>query len=381
MKNCFRAPRIFLPRSGFEKWAVPAPDSHPRSRDFWERVAREVGSAPSSLFCILPDVYRGEPEDDPDAAASSIVSALTEEKLERIGRGFMLTERKLKNGRVRTGIVLALDMETFSFERGELTPARATEGPSPRVKDLLALRRKALLEFPHTLLLYSDKKNEVIRELNAMDLEIMYDFPLMADGGNLRGSFVPEEYAYDVASWLTTRGIPRYAVADGHDELIAAKMYWEELKPTLKGVELKNHPARYALAECINLFDPAVELLPLHRVISDTDEAAFIDYFMKNIKCKREGNVLYPNLPAGMEGAEKADAVISAYLRANGGRVRYSEPAELSRKQEGVVVLLKNMEKGDLFYDLKGGNLMHRVFTVGEENKRYCLEGREISYD
>ena len=87
------------------------------------------------------------------------------------------------------------------------------------------------------------------------------------------------------------------------------------------------------------------------------------------------------SIPTFPQGAEKADTVISAYLRANGGRVRYVEPAELSQNREGVAVLLKNMEKGDLFYDLKGGNLMHRVFTVGEENKRYCLEGREISYD
>ncbi len=381
MKNCFRAPRVFLPRGGFEKWAVPAADSHPGSGDFWERVAKEAGNAPSSLFCILPDVCRGGPEDDPDRVAASIAGALTEEKLERIGRGFMLTERKLKNGRVRTGIVLALDLETFSFERGEITPARATEGPSPRAAELLALRRKTLLEFPHTLLFYADKKNQLIRDLNELDLEILYDFPLMMDGGNIRGSFIPEEYAYEVAARLNGRGEPRYAVADGHDELIAAKMYWEELKPSLKGAEFKNHPARFALAECINLYDPAVELLPLHRVISDTDEEAFIDFFMKNIKCKREGNFLYPNLPAGMEGAEKADAAISSYLRANGGTVRYAEPAALSGIREGVAVVLKTMEKEDLFYDLKSGNTMHKVFTVGEENKRYCLEGREISYD
>ncbi len=377
MKNCFRAPRIFLPRGGFEKWAVPAADSHP-DRDFWERVARNVGSAPSSLNCILPDVYSEEEDGSIEGVTAAITAALTEEKLERIGRGFVLTERNLKGG-VRTGIVAALDLEEFSFARGEVSPARATEGPSPRVKALLELRRKALLEFPHTLLIYRDKKCRLIRDLNGLDLEILYDFPLMEEGGNIRGSFIPEEYAYDVAAEMTSRGEPAFAVADGHDELIAAKMYWEEIKPKLKGAELRNHPARYALVECINLYDPAVELFPVHRVVTETDGEAFCDYFSKKVKCTRRGNTL--TLAASdANGVRAADEVISAYLRAAGGRVEYTN-APFSRGEEGTAVLLRPMEKEDLFYELKGGELLPKMFTVGEENKRYCLEGREISYD
>lgn len=382
MRNCFRAPRLFLPRGGFEKWAVPAADSHPDDGKFWERVARKVGSAPSSLSCILPDVHREENEEKTaQAAVSAMHRYLTYEKFDRVGRGFILTERKLKSGLVRTGIVAALDLEHYSYARGEISYARATEAPSPRVKQLLALRRKALLEFPHTLLFYKDKNCDLIDGLNGFDLEILYNFSLMEEGGSIRGSYIPEEYTREIAGEMFSRGEPSFAVADGHDELAAAKMYWEEIKPTLHGNELKNHPARFALVECINLYDPSVQLLPVHRLVSGEDIEAFADYFSKNIRCKRVGNLLYPDRPADAENVQRADEIIAAYLHANGGSVKYMENAA-SLSEEGIGVVFKAMKKDDLFYGLKSGQLMPpHTFTVGEENKRYSLEGREISYD
>ncbi len=382
MKNYFRAPRLFLPRGGFEKWAVPAADSHSRDRDFWERVARNVGNAPSSLRCILPELYVKDGEDVIENAAASIADALAEEKLERVGRGFILTRRTLKNGAVRMGIVAALDLEYYSFERGEITPVRATEAPSHRTDVLQKFRSKTLIEFPHCMLFYKDKKNRLKKMMEGADLETLYDFPLMEEGGNLKGSYIPADCAPEIAAEMASRGEPCFAVADGHDELAAAKMYWESLKPKLKGAELKNHPARFALAECVNLYDPAVELLPVHRFITDTEFAPFIDYFTKNIKCRRENNMLFCEL-AGIEGVRRADKVIGAYLYANGGRVTYVESGEeMKSLGEGVGVLFAAPEKEDLFYDLKSGELMPRhTFTLGQENRRYCLEGREISYD
>lgn len=383
MKNCFRAPRLFLSRGGFEKWAAPAADSHPEGGEFWERVAMKVGNAPSSLYCILPDYRTEDAEVYADAAAAATIAALSEETVERIGRGFILTERKLKNGAVRTGIVAALDLEQYSYARGEITPARATEGPSSRTDLLLRMRKRALLEFPHTLLFYRDKKNKVSQITEEMELEILYDFDLMADGGHIRGSYIPREVAGEVAAAMVSRGEPCFAVADGHDELVAAKRYWEGIKPTLRPSECKNHPARFALVECINLYDPAVELFPVHRLITDTDEEAFADYFSRNVRCKRQGNVITCTFPAGPASIAKADAVIDGCLRVNGGNVSYSEDAEnLLKKGEGVLVLYPPMKKDDLFYALKGGELMPRhSFTIGEDNKRFCFEGREITYD
>lgn len=382
MRNCFRATRLFLPRGGFEKWAVPAADSHPHDGEYWERVAQKIGNAPSSLWCILPVALREERgEKSLLAAAYAMRKYLTYEKFDRVGRGFILTERKLKSGLVRTGIVAALDLEHYSFERGEISFVRATEAPSPH-EELLTLRRQAILEFPHTLLFYKDKNNELIEKLNGLDLEVLYHFPLMDDGGNLRGSYIPEEFTRAVVSSMFSRGEPSFAVADGHDELAAAKMYWEEVKKTLLPKEIKSHPARFALVECINLYDPSVRILPVHRLVESEDKEVFCDYFSKTIRCKRAGNKLLCDRPADAENVQRVDEVIASFLRKNGGRVKYTENADLLKKEDGVGVVLKPMKKEDFFYGLQSGQLMPpHTFTVGEENKRYCLEGREISYD
>ncbi len=44
------------------KWAVIACDQYTSEPDYWERVAREVGDAPSTLHLIFPEAYLGAPD-------------------------------------------------------------------------------------------------------------------------------------------------------------------------------------------------------------------------------------------------------------------------------------------------------------------------------
>ena len=57
----FRLPRICLPRPGIDlsRWAVVACDQYTSEPDYWHRVEREVGDAPSTLHLIFPEVYLG----------------------------------------------------------------------------------------------------------------------------------------------------------------------------------------------------------------------------------------------------------------------------------------------------------------------------------
>ena len=48
-----------------------------------------------------------------------------------------------------------------------------------------------------------------------------------------------------------------FAVGDGNHSLATAKSCYEELKKNNPGVDLSNHPARYALVELENIHDPA----------------------------------------------------------------------------------------------------------------------------
>lgn len=67
-----------------------------------------------------------------------------------------------------------------------------------------------------------------------------------------------------------------FAVGDGNHSLATAKSCYEELKKNNPGVDLSNHPARYALVELENIHDPAQVFEPIHPcdLQNRTEEAA-----------------------------------------------------------------------------------------------------------
>ena len=231
MKNCFRIPRVLLPQKGFRKWAVIACDQFTSDRGYWERVAREVGDAPSAFHMILPEVYLGE---DDEARIENIHEsmrfALEEGWMHKAARGLVLVERTTKAG-VRRGLLACIDLEEYSYEEGASSLIRATEEVVPsRLPPRVAVRRGALVEFPHAMVFYRDKKDKLMRALEKEDLEKLYDFDLMEHGGHLTGWFLPEDISIDALHMLSGLASPCFAVADGNHSVAAAKAYWEEVR-------------------------------------------------------------------------------------------------------------------------------------------------------
>ncbi len=62
-----------------------------------------------------------------------------------------------------------------------------------------------------------------------------------------------------------------FAVGDGNHSLATAKECYERIKKDLPPREALTHPARYALAEVVNLHDDALDFEPIHRVVFDID--------------------------------------------------------------------------------------------------------------
>ena len=388
MRNCIRIPRIILPRKDFRHWAVIACDQFTSDRAYWDRVAQEVRNRPSTLQFILPEIDLGEDDETRIKEAGEWMrAALVEEWTEKLERGFILTERTVSSG-IRRGLVVAIDLEAYSCRPGEVTPIRSSEEVVPdRLPVRIALRREATLEFPHAIMFYRDKKDRVMRDLLREDLEKLYDFDLMLGGGNLKGYFVPEFIAADIVQDLYSRGDPCFAIADGNHSIAAAKAFWEEKKQELTERERRLHPARFALIEAVNLYDPAVVFHPIHRLVKETDAEAFCSFFSSQVRCRREGHMLIPDLPAGVEGVTATDEIVERYVRANGGKIDYihghEELYRLAAQEDCAGVLLKALEKEKFFAQLKGGrNFPKKTFSIGEATeKRYYLEGREISYD
>ena len=268
-------------------WSTVACDQYTSEPEYWEEVGAQVGEKPSTLRLILPEVYLGET----DARVPTIhanMEAYLKEVLVRHQNKMIYLERTQSNGLVRRGLVGIVDLEHYDYNKGSTSLIRATEGTVlDRIPPRLKVRRDALLELPHVMLLIDDPAKTVIEPLaaRAETLPLAYSFPLMQKGGKVTGRFVdsvglgrveaalerlisPEQirarYGEGVAPLL-------FAVGDGNHSLATAKAAYEEIKAKHGAAAALYHPARYALAEVVNLHDPALHFEPIYRVMFNVE--------------------------------------------------------------------------------------------------------------
>ena len=179
-----------------------------------------------------------------------------------------------------------------------------------------------------------------------------------------------------------------FAVGDGNHSLATAKTCWEKIKATLTKEQAEEHPARYALAEAVNIYDPALTFEPIHRLVkTDKPEKfvcglktnggknAYVVVNGKETKIPFDGDV--PN------GIRQLDSYIAEFIEENGGEVDYIHGEEelMQLSSLGVGVGLPPIAKDDFFrLIVTGGNLPRKTFSMGEGNeKRYYIEAKRIA--
>ena len=271
---------IYLPAEGIDlrRWAVVACDQYTSQPDYWRRVEAYVGARPSTLHIVQPEIDLARAGARIPAIHRAMREYLSNGTLVRAVRnGFTLTERTTASG-ARLGLVAAVDLEEYDFTPGSGAMIRATEGTiRERIPPRLRIREGAPLECPHVMLLLDDPTHTVIEPLHARLRETapLCDFELMENGGRLRvwgvegDALAPVSDALS-ALWEKSDGF-LYAVGDGNHSLATAKARWDALKPALSPGEAQTHPARYALAEIVNLHSPALAFEPIHRVLFGAD--------------------------------------------------------------------------------------------------------------
>ena len=198
MKNsCIAVPRILLPQPGTDMtaWAVIACDQHTSDRAYWSALDALVGDKPSTLRLTLPEVYL-EDADCP-ARIAKIAETMRDYRARGVFRtlppGFVLVQRTAPGMPVRTGIVLAVDLEAYSFEKQSDALIRATEATIlERIPPRLKIREAADIEFPHILLLYEDMQGAVAAAARSHRSGTLYDFALNMGGGRIRGDFIAD---------------------------------------------------------------------------------------------------------------------------------------------------------------------------------------------
>src|SRR5690606_12137838 len=123
-------PEILLPGQDIDlhKWAVIACDQFTSEPEYWERVSATVGNAPSTYHLILPEAWLTRPDKSERIQFSQAkMREYLDSGLLEAHRGFVLVERSVGDG-TQTGLVVALDLETYDFNKSSQSLIRATEG-------------------------------------------------------------------------------------------------------------------------------------------------------------------------------------------------------------------------------------------------------------
>ena len=288
----FAVPDILIPQQGtdFKKWAVIACDQYTSEPEYWENCEKEVGDAPSTLNLVLPEVYLGTGKETEklDSIAKTAGKYLDDGILTSIGTGFILVDRATELHPSRKGLMAAIDLEGYSFEPGNKNICRATEGTVlSRIPPRVRIRANSPLELPHIMILIDDPKGLTIEKAFDMaaseGLKPLYDTDLMLGSGHIKGTFIPDgsAIAESIVNGLSSLKSANsdgllFLVGDGNHSLASAKAHWENIREGLSEDEKKDHPARFALAEIVNIHDKGLDFEPIHRVIFNISGDEFI---------------------------------------------------------------------------------------------------------
>ncbi|MBR6657625.1 MAG: DUF1015 domain-containing protein [Oscillospiraceae bacterium] len=377
-----KIPNILLPKSGidYSKYAVLACDQYAAQPDYWERVKKYVGEAPSTLHMTLPEAWLLSGDKDYKKRAKAMEKYLSDGTLEEIGEGFIFTERDTPDG-TRFGLVAAFDLEEYEFDPGHSNLIKVTERTDiSRVVPRVEIRKQAPIELPHVLMLIVDKQDKFMSMLKkeCYSLPKIYDFDLMEGGGHIRGTKIVAEEVYqkiaDILTELFTEngGTFSFAIGDGNHSVATAKCYWEEVKKNLSPEEQKNHPARFCLAEIINLYDPAMPYECMNRLLSGVSDPE---------KALSEMGLDLLNLPSLQDLQPILDRWLEGHPEAFIEYVHDADTCEKLGKEPGCIAFCYREFDRDSVFDVIKNNtvFVRKSFAMGHPfEKRYYLEGRKI---
>ncbi len=394
MNKHFFPANILLPKDNFQKWSVIACDQYTSEPNYWEAVKETVQNTPSALNIILPEVYLSK---DNSKAVSKInenmQKYLNDGIFNEISDTFVYVERTLKNGQVRRGIVGLIDLNDYSYIKGEKALIRATEATVlERIPPRVEIRRDAPIEMPHIMLLIDDINKTVIEPLSEKceKLEKLYDFSLMQDSGSIKGFAVKGEDAENISLSLeklieNTADKMLFAVGDGNHSLATAKECY---------AINKTENSRYALVEVVNIHDESLQFEPIYRVIFNVNPENLINDFIEKtggeyfgadaqkFTCVYGDTVREISIkPTG----KLAVATLQKYLDENPqGETDYIHGEDvvfkLCKAENTVGFIFSGMQKNELFDAVKqDGALPRKTFSMGHaEDKRFYLEARKL---
>lgn len=416
--TAFKNADILIPNETIDmsKWAVIACDQYTSEPEYWNETEKNVGGNPSTLRLILPEIYL---ESDDVAQRTENIHFVMDKYLSdgiftEYRNAMVYVERVQSNGIVRKGLIGAIDLEEYDFNKGSTSQVRATEATViERIPPRIKVRQGAGLELPHIMILIDDPDNTVIEGVDKSAMIKLYDTELMQNGGSISGYLVPEAEqeridkalsaladpdTFNKKYNLTNSPVLLYAMGDGNHSLATAKEFYEQLKKANPDKDFSNHPARYALAEIVNLHSDALKFEAIYRLVYDVDCDRLITGLTEalalsdkeaeqwvEIICNGEDKKLYIHNTSSNLSVGSLQNYLDGYIKENGGKIDYIHGIDnvksLAEKHNGIAFILPDMDKSQLFPTvIKDGALPRKTFSMGHaDDKRFYIEARKIS--
>lgn len=393
MEKYFLPADVLLPKKDIEKWSVIACDQYSSEPEYWKKAEDIVGDSFSSLKIILPEAYLGENDEEKINKVNKTMGEYLEKDIFNLYENTVIyCERTLKNGDVRKGIIGLIDLEDYSYIKGSDSLIRATEETVlERIPPRVNIRKDAIIEIPHIMLLIDDPKKTVIEPLgdSVGNFDKLYDFTLMQNAGSIKGYKVSDSAYEDITKALNvlkdnSQDGLLFAVGDGNHSLASAKECYRQ-----------GTGSRYALVEVVNIHDSSLEFEPIYRVLFGAEPEKVIEDFIrycgegeptqkftcvygnteKDIVVKAKGKLSVATLQTFLDGYLKEHPEIKIdYIHG------IDSVKQLSKQENCLGFLFEGMEKDELFIAVsQDGSLPRKTFSMGcADDKRFYLEARKI---
>ena len=421
-------PKILLPKNlDIKTWSTIACDQYTQDKSYWSQVYSIVGSNPSTVKITFPEVYLGEP------GREERIQNIKNEMQSYIKQGIfappqeecVYLERKTKYGRVRHGLVVAVDLDAYEWKPFSKSLIRATEATIvERIPPRMEIRKEAIIETPHIMLLVNDLKHILVEGLGnrVNKKKPLYQGELMMNSGSIKGWAVSDENDIEYfrlslqklaeANMEKDGSIFLFAVGDGNHSLATAKATWEDYKKNHPGV--KNCSMKYALIEIVNIYDTGLTFEPIHRVLFNIDSEGLIDFIGNSLGGTIEYLNNYNDLKSRIDNSksnlgfifEKDGKTQFVFMKTDikelpisqlqpaidqflttcnkKGSIDFIHGADellrLGSQKGNTAIYLPPIDKDSFFATInKKGPLPRKSFSMGEaDEKRFYLECRQI---
>lgn len=399
-----KAPEIFLPKKGvdLEKWAVIACDQFTSEPEYWKKLKKLVGKAPSTLNLIYPEVYLPNfSKDAINEIHDNMSEYLKDGTLESQGECLILVERVFKDY-TRLGLMVGVDLERYDYRKENLDalirPSEATV--IERLPIRAEIKTGACLDLPHIILLMNDRKYDILNSLyrNKENFEKVYDFELNQNGGHIVGYKISDKKLIKkiLNELCELNKTTKFLVGDGNHSLAAAKMCWENRKRDEKMgfFTARRHPARFALVELEDANDEKMVIEPIHRILFNVDDE-FVEGLNKicpngtrrqklHFSNGESGEVSLPE--NSVEAICALQTYIDEYLKKNKlVEIDYIHNTKnlldlVKSSDNAIGIEFPQIDKNELFdYVGKFGPMPRKSFSIGKaEEKRYYLEAKKM---